>query len=60
MLERVLRITVSFPPLEMYYLFHSTNLLQNLSSTPSQTETDLKGAPNGRPKNEEGTARHRP
>lgn len=52
--DKVLQIKVILPPLEMYCLFHITNLLQNPSSTPSSAVTELSGAPKGRPEYMEG------
>ena len=49
-LDKVLRIGVILPPLEMHCLFHVVNVLWNLSSTPSQADMDLNRAPNGSPK----------
>ena len=49
-LDKVLRISVSLPPFEIYYLFQEDNLFLNLSSIESQTHKALWGAPRGRPK----------
>ena len=49
-LDKVLRISVSLPPFEIYCLFQEDNLFLNLSSIESQTPKALWGAPRGRPK----------
>ena len=54
MLAKVLFMRVILPPLEIYCRFHRASLLLTFSSTPSQTEGALLGAPNGKPKYWEG------
>ena len=50
MQDKVLRMRVILSPLEIYCHFHMASHFQNLSSTPSQTATNLYSAHKGIPK----------
>ena len=53
--NKVFLMRVSLPTLQMSSHFHKKSLPRNLSSNPSQTDTDLNGAPKGNPKQVEGS-----